>query len=317
MAGLANAIDFVREEMLPRCVGGVKSASKKDASTSQSRLRAMLQANYAVITMIMLYTHDVALIQWRTGWSYLSFSYFMGSCFEFIGLFSLALKVHSNNSVAGISRQSVLLFVTSLTFRLFTTMVFEGYLPVDRSGDHMVQLMDSGSLCSALYLIYAMYKKYADTYQEEADEIPVGPILASCAICSCFIRGVLNRNGIFDSLWAFSLNVEVFQLLPQLFMIAKIGGVVDTATAHFVVNIVLACLCRFVFWIWAIPGCKELSSPEGYSWNMAMGGLYILTAYTLQTLISLDFMYYYVKAWWFGQKTFSLPEAPLSGPVSC
>ena len=131
----------------------------------------------------------------------------------------------------------------------------------------------------------------------------------SCAICSFFIRGMLNRNWIFDMLWAFSLDVEVFQLLPQLYMMAKVGGQVDMSTAHFVGNIVLSCLCRFTFWIWAIPGCKELSSPEGYSWDMQMGGYFILSAYIIQTLISLDFMYYYVKSWWVGQKSVYLPQA--------
>jgi len=310
MAGIANAIDFFREEVLSSVFASCKSEkSKTHSSTNTAGMRAMLYSTYAVMAYVVLYVHDIALIQWREGWSWLSFSYFCGSSAEFVGLISLALKVHATKSVVGISSQSLVLFATSLTFRLFTTVFFEGYLPVDRSGDVMLQLVDTGSWLTVLYLLYAAQKKYVHTYQEEVDTMPVAPILLSCAICSFFIRGMLNRNWIFDMLWAFSLDVEVFQLLPQLYMMAKVGGQVDTATAHFVGNIVLACLCRFVFWIWAIPGCKELSSPEGYSWDMAMGGIYILCAYIIQTLISLDFMYYYVKSWWVGQKTIYLPQA--------
>jgi len=307
MAAIANAIDFFQEEILA-AVYGSKKSQKSHTSTNQSGLKCMLYANYAVMAFIVLYVHDVALIQWRQGWSYLCFAYFMGSTFEFLGLFSLALKVHANKSVAGVSSQSLVLFIASLTFRIFTTTVFDGYLPVDKSGDFMVQVMDTSSVISALYLLYACQKKYAHTYQEENDTMPIGSILVSCAISACFIHGKLNHN-FFDKLWAFSLNVEVFQLLPQLHMLAKAGGVVDAATAHYVGNIVLSCLSRFVFWIWAIPGCKGLSSPEGYTWSMEMGGFYILGAYILQTLISLDFTYYYVKAWWRGCSTVSLPKA--------
>jgi len=310
MAAIANAIDFFQEELLASVFTTEKSeANRTHSSTNLAGLRAMLYATYAMMIMVILYVHDIALIQWREGWSWLSFSYFCGSSAEFLGLISLALKVHATKSVAGVSAQSLVLYITSLTFRLFSTMVFEGYLPVDRSGDQMLQIVDTCSLVTALYLLHACQKKYVHTYQEEHDTMPIEPMLLSCVILSYFIRGSLNRSLIFDMLWAFSLDVEVIQLVPQLFMMAKVGGQVDTATAHFVVNMVLACLCRFVFWIWAIPGCKELSSPEGYSWDMQMGGIYILCAYIIQTLISLDFMYYYVKSWWVGQKTVYLPKA--------
>jgi len=308
MAAIANAIDFFHEEILT-ALSRSKKSQKNHTSTNQSGLKCMLYATYAVMTYVVLFVHDIALIQWRTGWSSLCFAYFMGSTFQFLGLFSLALKVHANKSVAGISSQSLVLFIISLSFRIFTTLVFDGYLPVDKSGDFMVQMMDAASCLSALYILYAAQKLYAHTYQEENDTMPIGAILLSCVISACYIHGQLNHN-FFDKLWAFSLNVEVFQLVPQLYMMAKVGGVVDAATAHFVGNVVLACLSRFVFWIWAIPGCKGLAGPgQGYSWNMELGAFYILGAYLLQTLIALDFTYYYVKAWWRGCSTVSLPKA--------
>jgi hypothetical protein len=310
-ATIANAIDYLREEFVPAVLGGEKSSEKsKNASgTNMTGMKAMLYSVYFVMAIVILHAHDVALIQWREGWSYLSFSYFLGSSFEFMGLFFLALKVHTTKSVAGISAQSMALFVISLVARVLTTIVYEGYLPVDRSGDRLVQIMDSGSLMCAMYLLYAAQKLFVHTYQEEDDTMPIGPIVASSFFASYFIRGVLNRNWIFDAIWAFSLDIEVFQLMPQLFMMMKIGGTVDTATTHFVVNIVASCFGRFIFWIWAIPGCKELSTPDGYAWDMALGGKFILGAYVLQSLISLDFMYYFAKSWLKGHKTVTLPKA--------
>merc|ERR1719335_360334 len=235
---------------------------------------------------VVLFVHDMALVQWRHGWGWLCFSYFLGSTFECLGL-----------------------FVVSMTFRAFSTLAYDGYLPVDKSGDCMVQIMDGCSLMLALYLLYATQKKYAHTYQHEHDTMPILPILLSGAVLACFVHGDLNHN-IFDNLWAYSLNVEVFQLVPQLYMMAKVGGVVDAATAHFVTNVVLACVCRFTFWMWAVPGCKGLGGKGKTSlWEMELGGLYILIAYLLQTVISLDFMYYYVKAWWKGSSAIYLPKA--------
>ena len=310
MATIANAIDFFQEEIVANIFGSGKGKESmtKNGGTNAVGMKAMLYATYFFMAAVILYVHDVALIQWRTGWTYLSFSYYMGSAFEFIGLFCLCLKVHTNKTVSGISAQTIAMIVISLTVRVACTVAYEGYLPVDRSGDRMVQLTDFSSLICACYLLYSAQKKYVHTYQEEEDTMPLTPILVSCAILSYFIHGVLNRNKIFDRLWAFSLDVEVFQLLPQLAMMSKIGGTVDLATGHFVVNMVASCIGRFIFWIWAIPGCKELSTPDGYAWDMAMGGKFILGAYTVQTLISLDFMYYFLKSCWKGEKKVYLPK---------
>jgi hypothetical protein len=313
MTTIADAIDFVHEQFVDSCLTQGASTSEKKKShsgTNQAGMRGALYACYCVMAWVVLYAHDLALVQWRQGWSGLTFAYFLGSAFEFMGLFCLAVKVRSNKSAAGVSTQGLVLFVTSLVFRVFTTSVYDGYLPVDKSGDFMAQMMDTCSIFTALYVLYCAQKKYAHTYQEEIDTMPVGPILTSCAVAAYFIHGNLNHN-IFDQLWAFSLNIEVFQLMPQLYMLAKVGGVVDAATAHFVGNVFMACLCRFAFWMWAVPGCKGLSTPTGNSYaisDLQIGGIYILFAYLLQTLIALDFVYYYAKAWWRGSSTVDLPK---------
>jgi hypothetical protein len=308
MTTLANVIDFIVEEL----VGGAQTSNQKKnhAGTNQAGLRGMLYVMYCVWALVVLYVHDLALVQWRQGWSWLTFSYFMGSAFEFMGLFCLAMKVHTSKSAAGVSTQSLVLFIVSLINRVFATTAYDGYLPVDKSGDAMVQIMDTCSIFTACYLLHAAQKKYAHTYQSEDDAMPVGPILTSCAVAAYFIHANLNHN-LFDQIWAFSLNVEVFQLVPQLYMLAKVGGVVDAASSHFVGNVFLACLCRLTFWVWAVPGCKGLSAAQNgvYTFkDLEIGGFYILGAYVLQTIISLDFVYYYVKAWFRGSSAVYLPK---------
>jgi hypothetical protein len=309
MTTVANVIDFIIEEFTSTIRCG-KTCEKNHAGTNQAGLRGMLYVTYSVMALVVLYAHDIALVQWRQGWSWLTFSYFMGSAFEFMGLFCLAVKVHTSKSAAGVSAQTQVLFIASLINRVFATSVHDGYLPVDKSGDALVQIMDTCSIFTACYLLYAAQKKYVHTYQQEDDTMPVGPILMSCAVAAYFIHGSLNHN-LFDQIWAFSLNVEVFQLVPQLYMMAKVGGLVDAASSHFVGNVFLACLCRLVFWIWAVPGCKGLHTPTEGSYSITdleIGGFYILAAYLLQTIISLDFVYYYVKSWLRGSSTVYLPK---------
>jgi len=304
MALVASAIDFILDEFN---VFGSTEKSKNHSGTTNAGLKGMLLICYALMFVVVLYAHDMALIQWKRGWSWITFVYFLSSCCQLLGLSILSLKVHSTRSVAGLSSQSIILLATSLFFRLLATTFADGYLPADKSADYMVQCIDGLSFCCALYLLYAMHKSYVHTYQDEHDVMPIGSILLACGIAALFVHPGLNDD-MFDVLWAFSLNVEVFQILPQLSLLAKVGGLVESTTTHYVVNTFLACLCRFGFWLWAIPGCKNLSSQSGgYSWDMEWGGIYILGAYLIEALFHADFAYFYVKAWSAGSSSVVLP----------
>ena len=43
-----------------------------------------------------------------------------------------------------------------------------------------------------------------------------------------------RRSFVFDSIWMTAHTLETFALLPQLYMISKGSGNVETYTAHFV-----------------------------------------------------------------------------------
>merc|ERR1719359_2614209 len=208
---------------------------------------------------------------WTRGWNGFSFVYFVGSSVQCLGFLALCMKVKASKSVAGISSQSLVMFAMSLSCRTFTTTIYDGYLPVDKSGDMMAQIMDGCSLVAVVHLLYLVHKTYVYTYQAEIDDLSIGPIVLASLTSAYFIRAELNRDPLFDALWAFSLNIEIFQMLPQLYMLAKVGGVVENTTAHYVVNIFIACVCRFAFWAWAIPECQELSSDRGRYADMNMG----------------------------------------------
>jgi hypothetical protein len=297
MASIANMVDLV-----------VGSCHQKK-SNQDTGMKHVLLIVYMMIFGVVSCMYDFC---WRPSWSRsyngFSFVYFVGSAFQLLGLLSLCMKIRTTKSVAGISSQSLGLTATSLACRAFCTTIYDGYLPVDKSGDMWAQIVDFGSLAVVIYMLYSIHKTYAHTYSDDTDEMSVKPIVAACAVSALFIRADLNRDPLFDWMWAFGMNVEIFQMLPQLYMLTKFGGVVENTTAHFVVNVFLACLCRFAFWIWAAPKCEELSGPDGRIQDMNLGGYFILGAHVLEILVMLDFVYYYVSAVWHGKKSVYLPK---------
>lgn len=312
MSHIANSVDFVFEGFLPWLRGEENNSRIETSRASHHGMKPMMALSYGLITLILVnvYEHAFAMIKWKPWWTGFSFCAFAGACFECLGLLILCIKVTGTKSAEGISSNSLMLFAYSLFFRVIPTLTCEGYLPSDKSGDGLVQLMDVWSLSLVVYLLYCVHKPYVHTYQDEHDTLRVGGIMVGCAVLAFFLRADLNQIFAYDFMWAISLNAEAVQMMPLLFMLAKTGGTIDKMSAHFVANIFLSTLCRAAFWGWAIPGCRELSSPRGYA---AIGELHfaawwIILSHAIALLTLLDFMYYYVKAWVHGEKQMYLPN---------
>merc|ERR1719502_2195714 len=146
----------------------------------------------------------------------------------------LSLRVRAHKSVAGISSKTMQMFVLYMSVRLCSTTLKRGYIPVDRSGHYFYQLMDFCTLVLASYLVFCCHKTYRHSYQEEHDTLPISPFIPPAVILACFVHGNLNRSFFFDTVWFASLNLETVVLLPQLWMMSKIGGKVNGVSAEFV-----------------------------------------------------------------------------------
>jgi len=282
MAALADGIDFMANGLL-RSTGCV----------SRSGVKATLGIFYAVTAFVVLYVMPAA----SDDIAYWSYCLFTGSAVQLLALGSVIAKVRLTKSVAGLSSQTFALFALSLACRCASNCLNEGYLPADESGDFAYPLVELCCLCCVCYILYAIHKQYTDTYDGDKDVFPLSPLVMSCLVAATCVHAELNQDAFEDSLWAFSLNVETFRMLPQLFLFAKVGGLVDSTQAHFVANNFLAAVLRGVFWMSAVPGCPELSTHTEDSWTMKVGGKYILGMHALHLVILFDFMYHYVSAW--------------------
>jgi hypothetical protein len=214
------------------------------------------------------------------------------SCVQCLGFLLLTLKVRGQKSVSGLSSRTLNLFVIHLASRLVSTSLKNGYIPMDKTGDYMYQVIDACTLALVVHLVYCVHKSYAHTYQEEYDTLPLEPLVAGSFILAVFVHGHMNRNFFFDSCWAFSMNLEMVVLLPQLWMMAKMGGKVDPVTAHFVACVVTSTVLSFTFWWFNF---RQLEKKGAHIAAKA-----IIGAQALKLIFSADFMFYYVRAYFDG-----------------
>lgn len=213
-----------------------------------------------------------------------------------LGFYSLLLKVKRSKSMAGISVRTLELYRIMLVARLASTCTRNGYVPVDRSGDFVYQLGDFGSLVICCLLIqYASSGSLRATYQEEYDTLDVTKFMPACCILGVFVHGHLNDCFFFDTLWAISTNLDTIAMLPQLWMMSKIGGEVEGMTAHFVAAIFVSRGCSFAFWLYAYSSISHGSGPN-------IAGYQLLACHVVQLFLSADFLYYYGMARYKGSK---------------
>jgi len=282
MAAIANGIDFMSELF--------KNKSSKLGGVDEGGLQASTSMMYALAGFVWILTFGV--------FSDSDFSAVMtaGTLLQFLGFLQLGLRVRAKKSVEGLSSQTLVMFVLFYCFRLTSTTMKEGYIPVDTTGDFMMQAFEAAALLCVCHLLYCMHKKFPYSYQEEEDTLAILPLVVPSLVLGYFVHGDFNKNEFFDFVWATSLNLETLSMVPQLWMMAKIGGQVNSATSHFVVCMVGAFVCRFTFWWYAY---NEQSTD--------IAGLHILFAHVIQLVLLADFMFYQVQAWINGTAV-NLPE---------
>jgi len=278
MAAVADSIDFFCDLF--------SGKSNCKGPCSRSGLNTGIGAVYVMFTMC-------ALVVYRH-FSNRDFSAVltMSSGVQCLAFMLLTLKVRSQRSVAGISARSLEMYCLVFCTRLCSTTIKNGYIPVDKSGDHLYQLGDVLSVLLAVQLLYCIHKTHKHTYQADKDTLSVVPLVPVCILLAVFIHGDMNRNPFFDVIWTTSLNLDTIAMLPQLWMLTKIGGEVEGMNSHFVVAMMVSRFCSAYFWFHGYEEIGNNSKTGGGESNLA--GKQIMLAHIIQLLLCADFVYYYV-----------------------
>jgi len=265
------------------CVMSIGCKNPEQQCSLQTRHKASTCAAYAVF-----FVATVVVMHKFTDGDF-SVVLTMSSAVQCLGFFLLSLKVKYQKTVAGLSSRTLEMYVVFFLFRLGSTLFKNGYLPIDRSGDYVYQMGDIGSLVIVLNLLYSVHKRHKDTYQAEHDTLQILKAIPACILLAFFAHGDLNNSPFFDTVWTVSLFLDTISMLPQLWMLTKLGGQVESLTSHFVAALVVSRILSFAFWLY---GFKEIAPLNGKA-NIA--GYTIIAAHSFQLLLCADFMYYYVK----------------------
>jgi len=290
MSAIADGIDFIMDLMRGK---------------SNSKCGGMDHAGFKGVSVLCYFTFT---FMWLAVWHKVSQKDFSAlitaaAVVQCLGFVILSMRVRAMKTVGGLSSKTLSMVVLTLCVRLCSTTLKRGYIPVDRSGHYFYQGMDMLTVVFASHLIYCCHKTYVHSYQEEYDTLPLFPLLIPCVVLACFVHGHLNRNLFFDTVWFTSLNLETVSMLPQLWMLSKIGGKVSGMSSQFVASQVVKCVLSFTFWAWAY---NEVADKQTGA-NTA--GQLIITANIAQLVLSADFMFYYAKGFLEGTDGAILPKS--------
>jgi len=193
----------------------------------------------------------------------------------------LLYKLHKNKSCIGVSCRTQELYAMVFIFR-YTDLLWS-FISFYNS------VMKSAFIISTIYLVYMMRHKQgpvASTYDREKDSFKYELYLLPPA---CLL-GIITAHewSIPELLWTVSIWLESVAIVPQLLLLQRIREV-ENLTSNFVGAMGLYRFFYIINWIYRY---MEDGHVNYVGW---LGGV-------VQTILYLDFFYYYSKAQALGSK---------------
>jgi hypothetical protein len=275
MAAIADAIELFLQIL------------SKDSANKPACDRASVNAASASCYLLTAFTWLVVWTKFSS--KHVSALLTAGALAQCLAFVLLTIKVRASKSVAGLSSSTIELYIIFFLCRLPATCWSRGYFPVDKSGQFVYQSLDIISLVLCLQLLYCIHNTHKYTYDKDVDTLPVMPLLPPCVVMAYFCHATLARSFMYDTLWTFSLYVDTIALVPQLWMLAKIGGRVEGMTSHFIAAMTASRALSLCFW----HHVSESLVDRGTGSYFACYQVY--AAHGLQLLLAADFMYYYLR----------------------
>lgn len=146
------------------------------------------------------------------------------------GLLCLAfaqLLIATYRGCTGFSMRTLILFALSICFRLTSTLRFNGYLPIDRTGDYIYQTLDIVALTLALVALFFVAKKPAPD-----DNFPAQWLVFACICLASRYHADLNNDAYSDFMWLVGHLLEMVAFFPQLALNVK-RRAVDARQLHY------------------------------------------------------------------------------------
>jgi len=205
----------------------------------------------------------------------------VGDLLHLASIIMLLLKIKTHKSCAGISLKSQELYALVFTTRyvdLFDSSLYNGVMKII-------------FLATSYSIVYMMRYKYKHTYDKEHDSFRVLFLIVPSAVLALAFPPTWEWT---EVLWAFSIFLEAVAIMPQLFLLQRTGEV-ETLTSHYIFALGGYRVFYLLNWVY------RLFTEPGYTnWLVWIAGC-------IQTILYMDFFYYYIHSKWYGKK-FVLPS---------
>jgi len=218
----------------------------------------------------------------------------LSAIFQCAAVCLLMFHVLSTGSVQGISAKSLQLQAIALGCRLSSTTWLEGYLPNDKTGDFLYQIIDMLSLVVVLWLLHRVLnvkcQSHCKTYESHHDTVPVAPFAAGALILATLLHADLDQRPLFDTLWMCGLFVGALAMLPQLWLVTRTSATVPAVMSHFVAVMAFSCILSGTY-MWHAH--EEITNdPEAWIKNFNLAGVAILAAHVVHLILLGCFGYF-------------------------
>lgn len=218
----------------------------------------------------------------------------MSAIAQCLGIVFLCIQVLSSKTAIGISAKSLALDGFAIACRLSVTVWLNAYIPDDPTGDALYQSIETCSLLLIFWLYYQVTVKHRSTYQLTEDSAFAMSLAAGSFLLATVLHTNLAGRPVFDTLWMTGLFAGTIAVVPQLGLICKTGGRVQSLTSHYIVAVALSrVLSGVVMWLAHLDG--DLTS-DHWVQGFNHGKLAILGAHGVQILLVVDFAYHYVHS---------------------
>jgi len=215
----------------------------------------------------------------------------LSAIFQCLAFSLLGVQIITSNTVSGISAKCLQLDALALACRLSSTLFDVGYLPTDKTGDHVYQVVDVLSLGIVLWLLYRVLSAQRHTYEAEDDAFPVLPMAFGALVLAGLLRGDMNYKMICDISWLCGLFISAISVLPQLWVMMRRSGGSAALTSHFVAVMGVSRVLSgsYMWYAYKEIDCKPLIG------NFNHAGYAVLGAHAVHLLLLGDFAYFYLK----------------------
>merc|ERR1719453_325279 len=216
------------------------------------------------------------------------------SAIQCLGFGLLLLQVIRGRGTTSISLRTLAMYIILLCFRLYAVCLHESYIPVDQSGDYLYQMIEATSLVLVIATFYKMLTIFEDDYPRE-DKFNILGLIVVCGIAALCVHPNLNEDFWADTSWTFSIYLEAVAMVPQLFLLTKLGGDVESLQGHYMACTFAGRLAMLRVWVKCYVQIAY-SVPDEPDLDNRPGGYGVLVAHLLPCILLADFMYLYARS---------------------